>query len=79
MWLGPGSGSRDGPVVSGAAPLGCSRPPALYFNLPLRGESITCYITFFLHLHPKQRKQHLKCAEDVAGNSAVSSRDLVFK
>lgn len=50
-------GGGEGPVVSGAAPLG--GPLALHFNLPLRGESISYYITlhFFSHLHPGQRKQ----------------------
>lgn len=36
---------RVGWVVSGAAPSGNLRPLALCFNLPLRGKSITYYIT----------------------------------
>lgn len=51
-------GSREGSVISGAAPLGGFRPLALWFSLPLRGKSITYYITshFFPHLHPEEEE-----------------------
>lgn len=67
-------GSGEGPVVSGAAPLGGFRPVALYFNLPLR-ESITYYITsHFSPLTSRAEEAELKgwyCSCS-AGNSAIS-------